>query len=68
LPSRPLLFATAAVVAGAVALPYLEVAEAFGFVPLPASFLGAVALIVAAYVATAELAKRWFYRGAAVRS
>jgi Mg2+-importing ATPase len=68
LPSRPLLFATAAVVAGAVALPYLEVAEAFGFVPLPASFLGAVALIVAAYVATAELAKRWFYRGAAARS
>lgn len=64
--SRPgtlLLAASAAGVAIAFTVPYVPVAQAlFGFVPLPAPLLGYVVLLLASYVATAELAKRWFYR------
>lgn len=60
-PSRPLLGATLAVLVTALLLPYAPFAPAFGFVPLPPTLLGALILITAAYVAAAELAKRWFY-------
>jgi Mg2+-importing ATPase len=69
--SRPgtlLIVAAVAVAALALALPYAGgLAAAFGFVPLPASFVGAVLLIVCAYVVMTEVAKRVFYRHAAVR-
>ena len=62
-PSALLLWGTVAVSLLAIALPYLDgVAAAFGFVPLSASLLGSLALIVIAYAACTEAAKRWFYR------
>jgi Mg2+-importing ATPase len=61
-PSRLLLLATLLVVVGTVALPYTPMAGLLGFVPLPQRFLAILALIVLAYGASAELAKRWFYR------
>lgn len=64
--SRPgtlLLGASAAGVAIAFTVPYVPIAqELFGFVPLPAPLLGYVVLVLVSYVATAELAKLWFYR------
>jgi P-type Mg2+ transporter len=62
-PGAPLVVATLAVVALAVAIPATALAPLLGFVPLPASFVPALAVIVALYVASAELAKRAFYRG-----
>ena len=61
-PSRLLLLATVLVVGITVALPYMPIAGLLGFTPLPPRFLGILALIVLAYAASAELAKRWFYR------
>ena len=60
-PSRLLLLATVGVIGITVALPYTPIAVPLGFVPLPHRFLGILALIVLAYAASAELAKRWFY-------
>ncbi len=62
LPSRPLTIATLAVVSGAVALPYTPIGQLFGFVPLPLFFLGIMAVIVAAYIGSAEALKQVFYR------
>jgi Mg2+-importing ATPase len=61
-PGRALLAATLAVAAATVVVPYTPLGAAFGFVPLPPLFLGLMGLIVLSYVASAELAKRWFYR------
>lgn len=61
-PSRPLLVATVAVIMAATALPYSPLGPLFRLEPLPASFLGALAVIVVLYVTTAELAKRRFFR------
>lgn len=43
-------------------LPFSSLAPALGFVPLPASYFGAVALLLLAYFALAHLAQRWFMR------
>ena len=61
LPGNWLLISTAAVIALALALPYLPFASVFGFVPLPAPLLAGIVGLTLAYVATVELAKRWFY-------
>jgi P-type Mg2+ transporter len=61
-PSRPLAMATGVVVAITLALPYTPLAAVFGFVPLGVRYLGPLAVVVALYIATAELAKRRFYR------
>ncbi|MEB3199621.1 MAG: HAD-IC family P-type ATPase [Synechococcaceae cyanobacterium] len=61
-PSPLLLAATLLVVCGTVLLPFTPLAVPFGFVPLPRRFLLILGLIVAAYIATAEAAKRLFYR------
>ena len=63
-PGRALLSTTLAVAAATLAIPYTPLGAAFGFVPLPPLFLGLMGLIVLSYVASAELAKRWFYRSA----
>jgi len=62
--SRPgtlLLASTAAVIALALALPYLPFASIFGFVPLPAPLMLAVIALTLGYVVAAEVAKRFFY-------
>jgi Mg2+-importing ATPase len=61
-PSKWLLGATLAVVAGTFLFPYTALAPLFGFVPLPPKFIAMMFLIVVAYIGSAELAKAWFYR------
>jgi len=54
--------ATALIVAVVIGLPFMPVAGLLGFVPMPLSFYGWMLLIVAAYIGSAEVAKRWFYK------
>jgi Mg2+-importing ATPase len=61
-PSRSLTLATLLVLGATLLLPYSPLGKLFGFVPLPLPFLGLLALILLAYVVSAELVKRWFYR------
>ena len=61
-PSAPLAVATLCTIAMALVLPFTPAAGALGFVAIPARFLGAMAIIVAFYIAAAEAAKRYFYR------
>jgi Mg2+-importing ATPase len=49
-PSRALVASSLAVVALAVALPYLPIGSVFGFVALPGTLLALVAALVAAYL------------------
>ena len=63
-PSRALIITTVSVALATIAVPYTPLAPIFGFVPLPFEFLGILSLIVAGYVLTAELVKRWFYASA----
>ncbi len=61
--SRPgalLAVSSLAVAAAAVALPYVPIGRAFGFVPLPPVLLGAVVGITALYVAVSEASKHAF--------
>jgi Mg2+-importing ATPase len=63
--SRPgalLLASTVAVIALALATPYLTFARVFGFVPLPPGLLATLVAITMLYVLATELQKRWFYR------
>ncbi|MCT0213529.1 MULTISPECIES: magnesium-translocating P-type ATPase [unclassified Synechococcus] len=61
-PSRWLVAATLVVIGLTLILPWTPLGHLFGFVPLPAEFLLLLALILAAYIWSAELAKGWFYR------
>ena len=61
-PGHRLVLATLGVVAGALVLPFSPAAPWLGLTPLPLPFLALLALIVAVYIASAELAKRFFYR------
>ena len=61
-PSPLLAAATLLVVALTVTLPWTPLGALFGFVPLPPRFLPILGLLVLAYIASAETAKRWFYR------
>jgi Mg2+-importing ATPase len=63
-PSRPLQLATALCVLATVALPYSPLAGLMGLSPLPLFFLGALLVIVAAYIGAAEVTKRLFFRWA----
>ena len=60
-PGWPLLLATMAVAIATLLLPLLPIATPLGLTPMPMSFLLLLAAILAAYVLTAELVKRWFY-------
>jgi Mg2+-importing ATPase len=61
-PSRALLRSTLAVVLLTPLLPYTPIAGPLGFAPLPPGFLLALVVIVGLYVASAQAAKRVFYR------
>lgn len=61
-PSPSLTAATLVVLAATLLLPYTPLGHLFGFLPLPLPFLGLLALILLAYVISAEAVKRWFYR------
>ena len=63
--SRPnpiLAITSLAVAAAGIVLPYTVIGRWFGFVPLPLTFLAALAAIVVCYLVLAEGVKRWFYR------
>jgi Mg2+-importing ATPase len=62
MPGRPLLWTTHAVAVIAIILPFTPLARVFGFTSIPLVFLPAWAAIVAAYIGSAELTKRWFFR------
>jgi Mg2+-importing ATPase len=57
-----LLASTAILIAVTFTIPYLPFDTVFGFVPLPAPLLAAIAVITLSYVGAAELLKRYFYR------
>jgi Mg2+-importing ATPase len=61
-PSAPLGAAVALVAALVLVLPFLPVAGLFGFAPLPPVFFPLLGGIVALYVASAEVAKKIFFR------
>jgi Mg2+-importing ATPase len=61
-PGTRLLWATLAVAAVTVMIPYLPIAPALGLTPLPLSFLAVLTAIVVLYIVSAELAKHLFYR------
>ena len=45
----------------AVALPYSPLAHWFGFVPVPAAIMGALALVTITYLVAVHGVKRWFF-------
>jgi Mg2+-importing ATPase len=61
-PGKYLVIATLFVGLLVILLPYSPIAGLLGFTPLPPVFLVALAFIVGAYVAMAEIAKSLFYR------
>jgi Mg2+-importing ATPase len=62
-PSPMLWWSTLVVAVVALALPYIgPIAAPLGFVPLPLPIAAAGLAVVAAYIVSTELAKRWFYR------
>ena len=63
-PSKPLLFAAIIVTVIALILPYTLLGEVFGFTQPPLLFYLALTIIVGAYLATVELAKKRFYKTA----
>jgi Mg2+-importing ATPase len=62
LPGKYLSTATFLIVLFVLLLPLTPVADVFGFTRLPFTFYGWMLLIVALYIISAELAKRWFYQ------
>jgi P-type Mg2+ transporter len=64
LPGKQLIIATALVLVFVFILPWLPFARLLGFSKLPVAFYGWMMLIVAAYIVTAELAKKWFFHRA----
>jgi P-type Mg2+ transporter len=61
-PGKRLLFATLGVILATLMLPFMPFGPLLGLTPLPLFFLPLLALIVAMYIAVAELTKRLFYR------
>ena len=61
-PGNLLMLATAAIVCAVLVIPYTPLAEVFKFQPLPLYFLVVLAVIIALYVAMAEVVKKVFYK------
>jgi Mg2+-importing ATPase len=61
-PSRTLLLSSIAIITFALALPYTPLGKVFQFVQPPLTFYIALAAILGAYVALAEIVKSWFYK------
>jgi hypothetical protein len=62
-----LVFSCLSVVAIALILPYTGLGKIFNFYPPPLAFYAALAIMIAAYLFLAEVAKRWFYKRFASR-
>ncbi|MHB1568719.1 MAG: magnesium-translocating P-type ATPase [Solirubrobacteraceae bacterium] len=61
-PSTPLALATMICVTIGVLLPFSPLGHVLGFVPLPAGFLAALAVMIVIYLVLVELGKLRFYR------
>lgn len=61
-PGKALLLSNLLVILFVLVLPVTPLSGMFGFVALPIRFYLYMALIVAAYVFTADYVKRWFYK------
>ena len=61
-PGKYLTAATLSIVAITITLPYTPIAPIIGFVPLPLSLVAMLLSIVLLYLATAEIAKHFFYK------
>jgi Mg2+-importing ATPase len=61
-PGRYLLILSALGLVLTLALPYVPFAQDLGLTPLPLVNLGAMLLIVAGYIITADLLKVWFFK------
>jgi Mg2+-importing ATPase len=61
-PGKYLTTATLSIVAISITLPYTPIAAIIGFVPLPLSLVALLLGIVLLYLASAEIAKHFFYR------
>ena len=61
-PGKLLTLATVLIVALVLVLPYTPFASLLGFTKMPLAFYGWMFLIVAGYILSAELAKKWFYK------
>ncbi|TPM18187.1 magnesium-translocating P-type ATPase [Mesorhizobium sp. B2-3-5] len=60
-PGKALAWLTVAVGFAAVAIPYVPLSAAFGFVPLPLTVLSGLLAITATYLGASEATKRWFF-------
>jgi Mg2+-importing ATPase len=67
-PSRALAVTTLTIAATAVAVPYLPIARAFGFEPLPSVLLPLLLAIVVTYLGLVEVVKHRLLRSRAERS
>jgi Mg2+-importing ATPase len=61
-PGKYLTTATLSIVAISITLPYTPIAAIIGFVPLPLSLVALLLGIVLLYLASAEIAKHFFYQ------
>ncbi len=61
-PSKYLLLTTIAAVCIVNIIPYTFVGKEFGFVPIPMLILIIIAIIVASYITSVEIAKKSFYK------
>ena len=61
-PSKTLLWSTLTIIATTFLLPYTPIAAFLGLVPLPLMFLIIMIVIVAAYIVSAEMLKRAFFK------
>jgi Mg2+-importing ATPase len=62
-PGKSLFIATLLIVGATLILPFIALGgRLFGFTPLPISFLVLMGVIVAVYIASAEAAKKIFYK------
>ncbi|WAC08551.1 MAG: magnesium-translocating P-type ATPase [Thermodesulfobacteriota bacterium] len=61
-PGKYLFIATLSIIVVTLILPFIPLAEVFGFSPLPMSFFLLIGIIVFFYIITAEMAKRVFYK------
>jgi Mg2+-importing ATPase len=67
-PGKQLIIATSLVLAFVLILPYLPFAQLLAFSKLPVAFYGWMLLIVAAYIVSAELAKKWFFHRVKIKN
>jgi Mg2+-importing ATPase len=61
-PSGRLLIAVIAIAAAGALMPYTPLGALLGFIPLPVSLLGAIALLTLTYLFVVQVVKTWFYR------